>query len=54
MARRSTTAERARNWETIRGNATIAITWPRQCNARVEAIVPAILLIADFVVAIPQ
>lgn len=31
-----------------------AITWPRQCNVRIEAIVPAILLVGNLVVTIPQ
>jgi hypothetical protein len=32
----------------------IVITWPYQCNVRVEAVVPAILLIGNLVVTIPQ
>jgi hypothetical protein len=43
-----------RSWETIKANAMIVITWPRQCNVRVEAIVPAILLIGNLIVTIPQ
>lgn len=43
-----------RSGKTIKGNTMIVITWPRQCNVRVEAIVPAILLVGNLIVTIPQ
>lgn len=42
-----------RSWETIKGNAMIMITWPRQSNVRVKAILPASLLIGNLIVTIP-
>jgi hypothetical protein len=43
-----------RRWKALKGNAIIMITWPRQCHVRVEAIAPAILLIGNLVVTMPQ